>query len=249
VKLGKLACRGLEGHFGGDVTVGARKALLHYAYKLKAGRRPLEVPRFMRDQTGPGTEFELTLDRETEALLEQEARRQRTTTSRLAAHAVLVYLAELDFLGVVPRGSAPTSGRRERGTASLRSGAPRRRRWSRDLALRGVRGEKVVGRQAPVRPPGARAPPNSGAVPLPAAEAQGLDGPPHAEIVCRAHVGPPQTAGQEPLGGPPAQAADLGQSRDDGLVRRGGERREIEPPRRQLPREPHDVLRLALGET
>jgi len=109
VELGKLACSGLEGHFGNDVTGGARKALLHYAYKLKAGRRPLEVPRFLRDEASPRTKFELTLDRETEALLEREARRQLTTTSRLAAHAVLVYLAELDFLGVVPRGTPPTS--------------------------------------------------------------------------------------------------------------------------------------------
>jgi len=107
VELGKLACSGLEGHFGTDVSAGTRKALLHYAYKLKAGRRPVAAPRFLQAQTSAEVEFDLTLDRETEALLVQEARRQRTTMSRLAAHAVLVYLAELDFLGVVPRGNAP----------------------------------------------------------------------------------------------------------------------------------------------
>jgi hypothetical protein len=48
--------------------------------------------------------FDLTLDRETEALLAREAAQQRIDVSRLAAHAVLLYLAELDFLGVVPRG-------------------------------------------------------------------------------------------------------------------------------------------------
>jgi hypothetical protein len=109
MELGKLACSGLEGHFGNDLAGGTRKALLHYVYKLKAGRRPLEVPRFLRSETPPSAKFDLTLDRETEALLAREARRQRTTTSRLAAHAVLLYLAELDFLGVVPRGTTPTS--------------------------------------------------------------------------------------------------------------------------------------------
>lgn len=109
VELGKLACQGLEGHFGEDVLGGARKALLHYAYKLKAGRRPIAAPRFLRAERVTWAQFDLTLDRDTEALLAQEARRQRTTMSRLAAHAVLVYLAELDFLGVVPRGSAPTT--------------------------------------------------------------------------------------------------------------------------------------------
>lgn len=107
VELGKLACSGLQGHFGDDVSAGTRKALLHYAYKLKAGRRPVAAPRFLRAETAAEVKFDLTLDRETEALLEQEARLQRTTISRLAAHAVLVYLAELDFLGVVPRGNAP----------------------------------------------------------------------------------------------------------------------------------------------
>lgn len=109
VELGKLACSGLEGHFGTDLAAGARKALLHYAYRLKAGRRPIAAPRFLRSDSSPHAKLDLTLDRETEALLAQEAQRQRTTTSRLAAHAVLVYLAELEFLGVVPRGTAPTT--------------------------------------------------------------------------------------------------------------------------------------------
>lgn len=109
VELGKLACTGLEGHFGPDLSAGARKALLHYAYKLKAGRKPVAAPRFLRSEPLPHARFELVLDRETEALLAEEAHRQQTTTSRLAAHAVLVYLAELDFLGVVPRGTAATA--------------------------------------------------------------------------------------------------------------------------------------------
>jgi hypothetical protein len=102
VELGKLACSGLKGHFG-DVEAGTRKALLHYVYKLKAGRKPVSAPRFLKPPAEPAAKFDLTLDRETEVLLAQEAVRQHPTVSRLATHAVLVYLAELDFLGVVPR--------------------------------------------------------------------------------------------------------------------------------------------------
>jgi len=103
VELGKLACTGLEGHFGADLTVGGRKALLHYAYKLRAGRKPVAAPRFLGSPSPIEAKFDLTLDRESEALLAQEARRLRIDTTQLATHAVLVYLAELDFLGVVPR--------------------------------------------------------------------------------------------------------------------------------------------------
>jgi hypothetical protein len=102
VELGKLACSGLEGHFG-SVEAGARKAVLHYVYKLKNGRKPVAAPRFLKAPSDTTARFDLTFDRETEALLSQEAANQHTTVSRLATHAVLVYLAELDFLGVVPR--------------------------------------------------------------------------------------------------------------------------------------------------
>ena len=102
VALGKFACKGIETHLGGDIPDGTRKALFHYARKLKAGRRPMAPPRFLSDQAPPqgGIAFDLTIDPETEAALEQEALRQRTTVERLAAHTVLVYLAELEFLGI-----------------------------------------------------------------------------------------------------------------------------------------------------
>jgi hypothetical protein len=110
VELGKLACCSLEGYFGADLAVGARKALLHYVYKLRVGRPPVAVPRFLEPTTSPCAAIDLTFDRKTEEFLSEEARRQRTTPSGLAAHAVLVYLAELDFLGVVPRGTTPAGG-------------------------------------------------------------------------------------------------------------------------------------------
>ncbi|HWJ43323.1 MAG TPA: CopG family transcriptional regulator [Solirubrobacterales bacterium] len=103
VELGKLACGGLEAHFGSDPAVGARKALLHYAYKVRVGRRPVQPPRFLDTAPEAGARFELTLDRETEAILAEEAQRMRISRTELATHAVFVYLAELDFLGVEPR--------------------------------------------------------------------------------------------------------------------------------------------------
>jgi hypothetical protein len=108
VALGKLACAGIETHLGDDIPAGTRTALFHYVRKLKAGRPPLAPPRFLADQPSPQAEvaFDLSVDPETEAMLEREALRQRTTTSALAAHTVLVYLAELEFLGVAPRVSA-----------------------------------------------------------------------------------------------------------------------------------------------
>lgn len=107
VALGKLACSGIRAHLGDDIPAGTRTALFHYARKLKTGRRPVAPPRFL-DEIEPqdsAVAFDLTVDPEIEAVLEQEALRQRTTVGQLAAHTVLVYLAELEFLGVAPRAS------------------------------------------------------------------------------------------------------------------------------------------------
>lgn len=100
VTLGHFACAGIETHLGEDIPAGVRKALFHYAAKLKAGRRPVSFPRFLAAVEPEQAElaFELEVDPETEALLDREALRQETTTSRLVAHTVLVYLAELEFL-------------------------------------------------------------------------------------------------------------------------------------------------------
>lgn len=106
VTLGSFACSGIETHLGSDLPAGVRTALFHYAGKLKTGRRPVAFPRFLADQAPQETKvaLDLAIDPETEMMLEQEALRQRTTTGQLVAHAVLVYLAELEFLGATPRG-------------------------------------------------------------------------------------------------------------------------------------------------
>lgn len=108
VALGKFACSGIETHLGDDIPAGVRTALFHYVSKLKAGRGPLASPRFLADLAAPEPQvaFDLKVDAETEAMLGQEAARQGTTLSQLAAHTVMVYLAELEFLGVAPRAGA-----------------------------------------------------------------------------------------------------------------------------------------------
>lgn len=104
VALGKFACSGIETQLGSDVPAGVRMALFHYAGKLKTGRRPIPFPRFLadRDPEEPEMAFDLIVDVETEAMLEQEALRQRTTMDQLVTHSVLVYLAELEFLAAGP---------------------------------------------------------------------------------------------------------------------------------------------------
>jgi hypothetical protein len=106
VQLGELAYRGLDEHFRADLAGGVRRALVHYAYKLRVGRPPVSPPRFLPDPSPPRAEVELRLDPESEAILEQEALRQRVSLSQLTSHAVLVYLAELEFLGATS--PAPT---------------------------------------------------------------------------------------------------------------------------------------------
>ncbi len=102
VALGQFACSGIETHLGADIPAGVRTALFHYTGKLKTGRRPVSFPHFLAEngQQDAHVAFELAVDAETEAMLEREAVRQRTTTSQLVAHSVLVYLAELEFLGI-----------------------------------------------------------------------------------------------------------------------------------------------------
>jgi hypothetical protein len=100
VALGTFARTGIETQLGEDLASAVQAALCHYAGKLKSGRPPIGLPSFSREKTAAETAvaLDLSVDAETEALLEREAARQHTTVSQLAGHTVLVYLAELDFL-------------------------------------------------------------------------------------------------------------------------------------------------------
>ena len=108
IALGTFARSGIETQLGADIPAAVGAALSHYAGKLKAGRPPLGVPQSSLELAprDPQFDFDLPVDAETEALLEQEAARQGTSVSQLAAHTVLVYLAELDFLAVPARAGA-----------------------------------------------------------------------------------------------------------------------------------------------
>ena len=104
VALGAFACAGIRAHMGGNVPAAVEKAVFHYTSKLKAGRAPIEVPRF---DNGLGTKdpelvLNLELAPEIEELLVREAARQGASLEDLVAHAVLLYLAELDFLDAPP---------------------------------------------------------------------------------------------------------------------------------------------------
>ena len=91
---------GVEAHLGSDLTIGVREALANYMRQLASDSPPPAIPRFAAD--GPRAEpekfLDLPVDEETWEALELEAARQGTTASELAAHSVLVYLAEIDRL-------------------------------------------------------------------------------------------------------------------------------------------------------
>ncbi len=101
IELGRLACSGIEAHLGGNVEAAVSMALLRYADRLKSGPAPIALPGFCRDQENQQDAevvLDLAVDLECQTLLERDAARQGTTTSHLVAHAVLIYLAELESL-------------------------------------------------------------------------------------------------------------------------------------------------------
>jgi len=100
VPLGTFACNGIEAHLDADIAAGVRAALTDFTQRLESGRPPVDLPRTPLEPASaePATAVELSLDERTWQLLQHEARRQNTTISQLAAHSVLVYLAELDRL-------------------------------------------------------------------------------------------------------------------------------------------------------
>jgi hypothetical protein len=100
VPLGTLACSGIETHLDADVVAGVRAALAYFTQGLESGPAPIDLPRTSLEPVSadPATAVDLALDERSWQLLRREARRQGTTVSQLAAHSVLVYLAELDRL-------------------------------------------------------------------------------------------------------------------------------------------------------
>lgn len=101
VSIGPFAEAMIDRHLGRDPSEVAEAALVRYAVRLVHGRPPEGIPRFRPAWRGVrrgGTVVEPCVDGRTAALLAGEARRRRVTLDRIAAHAVLVYLAEIDAL-------------------------------------------------------------------------------------------------------------------------------------------------------
>jgi len=99
VPIGTFACNGIEADLGADIPAAVRAALADFTQRLESGRTPIDLPRAsVPVSREPVTVLDLPVDARTWQLLQREARRQNTTVGRLAAHSVLVYLAELDRL-------------------------------------------------------------------------------------------------------------------------------------------------------
>jgi hypothetical protein len=115
VMLGTFACFCIETRFGPDVGSGVQAAVRHYTRRLRSARKPVEIPRFLRDeiQQGGRIELEVPLEPEVQEMLEQEAREHEVVVDQLLSHAVFVYLADLDIAGMV-------GGLTEEETASAR---------------------------------------------------------------------------------------------------------------------------------
>ena len=96
--IGKFARSCIEVHLGVDLAVGVQAALLHYTRRLKSGWEPVGLPQFCRDQPLPdaGAVLELAVSPEIAAVLEHEARRHQVSVDRVLAHAVFVFMADLD---------------------------------------------------------------------------------------------------------------------------------------------------------
>jgi hypothetical protein len=97
ISLGTFARTGIEAELGPDVAATVQAALCHYTGKVRGGRAPIAPPPFLLASSG-GEPLELNVDPEVEETLRGEAARLGTNVESLAAHSVLVYLAELDFL-------------------------------------------------------------------------------------------------------------------------------------------------------
>jgi hypothetical protein len=99
VVLEPFAVASLETRFGSDVSVGTQAALRHYVRRLRSQRKPVAIPSFRRGPeagTLAGPELELSVPPDVEAALTREARRQGVSLERIVAHAVFVYVADLE---------------------------------------------------------------------------------------------------------------------------------------------------------
>ena len=98
IALGRLAKEGIASQTGSDPTAGVEAALLYYVDRVRSARPVVAPPLFLRDLHSCGAVelVEPAVCPETERVLSEEARRHAVSVEELSAHAVFVYLAELD---------------------------------------------------------------------------------------------------------------------------------------------------------
>lgn len=99
VVLGTFTCGAIEAFSGRDIAAGVHAALRHYTQGEGSSQKAAELPDFFNEPWPghSGVDLELTVDPETQALLEREARESSgVSLEQIATHAVLVYLADLD---------------------------------------------------------------------------------------------------------------------------------------------------------
>jgi hypothetical protein len=99
--LGTFACLCIETKLGLDLATGLEQAIRHYARRLESATQPVPFPRFLRgiSREGAGTEVDVPLEPEIEAMLLRTSRAEEVPIKQLAAHAVFVYLADLEASG------------------------------------------------------------------------------------------------------------------------------------------------------
>jgi len=98
VSIGTFIRSSFEARFGSDVARVFREACVHYAKRLRSGRKPIGMPSiYRRPRAADGIiPIEFTLDDRITKQLEWEARRQHVSLDEFLVHAALVYLADLD---------------------------------------------------------------------------------------------------------------------------------------------------------
>ena len=99
VSIGTFVRSSFETRFGSDVAMSLREACLHYARRLRSGRKPRAVPSLYRGlETGNASTqvVEFALQDPIRGQLEEEAQRQHVSMDELLLHAALTYLADLD---------------------------------------------------------------------------------------------------------------------------------------------------------
>ena len=91
---------------GRDVPAGIQTALDEYVRRIDSGVPPIGLPGLAREAPGAtsAVSFDLPVDEHTLAVLTREAAREGASVSEIAAHSVLLYLADLDRL--TPPGSS-----------------------------------------------------------------------------------------------------------------------------------------------